>query len=497
MKDALLWNEIGNLYLKIGSTDDAIAAITKAIELDPDSGWFPYNLGLAYYQTGEFGSALFLFQKSIHLLKASKDQAVVWNKIGDAYRAVKEIDNAIQAYKKADELEMGASLTELNLEMQTSEHAGLLDMIRKEKVIPVATPLSSTPAKVEASVKLQAEVEEVQYGNAGKNEELNILPSVEPDTQPCRSAKSERTSTQETSTFLPVDQQNASWDALEEENPPLPGKKTIIVIPDPNGMEKNVQEQGNPNHEPEQVNVSITESGKNEIQDARSEDHTNIYPGIENLEEILAKVHIYENITQVNPTNDRAWDTLGKLYKSLGRFKDAIVTYKKAIEIAPEREVYYYYLGLLYAVEQQHEEAVQAFQHVLKQNPDYILAHSALAGVYHRMGQETKANHHIAIALPQMNNESAYNRACFSSICGDTNLALEFLHLALKNKDTMIEWIKSDPDLDPLRTNQRFQELVSGIEQPVSENVSENYFSCELEGSHNRLLPILNHSLAR
>ncbi len=38
MSDALLWNEMGNLYLKIGSPEDAIAAYIKAIGLDPDSG---------------------------------------------------------------------------------------------------------------------------------------------------------------------------------------------------------------------------------------------------------------------------------------------------------------------------------------------------------------------------------------------------------------------------------------------------------------------------
>ena len=177
-------------------------------------------------------------------------------------------------------------------------------------------------------------------------------------------------------------------------------------------------------------------------------------------------MNIYENITRVNPTNDRAWDTLGKLYKSLGRYQDAIGAYQKAIQLAPDREVYYYYLGLLYSVEQQNDEAVQAFQQVLRKNPEYILAHSALAGVYHRMGLENKANHHIATALPKMSSESTYNRACFYAICGDAELAFEFLRLALENKDTTIEWIRSDPDLDPIRTDPRYLELISEKENP-------------------------------
>ena len=113
------------------------------------------------------------------------------------------------------------------------------------------------------------------------------------------------------------------------------------------------------------------------------------------------------------------------------------------------------------------------------------------------MGQETKANHHIAAALPKMKAESAYNRACFHAICGDIEVALEFLRIALRNKDTTIEWIKSDPDLDPLRSDERYLDLISGKEIPAPESGAEDYISCDLDGAENQLLPVLNHSLAR
>jgi hypothetical protein len=96
-----------------------------------------------------------------------------------------------------------------------------------------------------------------------------------------------------------------------------------------------------------------------------------------------------------------------------------------------------------------------------------------------------------------MNNESTYNRACFYVICGDQELAFEFLQLALSNKETTIDWIKSDPDLDPIRSDQRYLELISEDALPAPEHGKENYFSSELEGRHNKLLPILNHSLTR
>ena len=501
MGDAMLWNEIGNLYRKIGSPQDAIAAYTKAIELDPDSGWSYWNLGHAYFLTGEFGQALFLFRKSIQLMHTPEKQAVVWNKIGDTYRALKDIDNAIRAYKKADDLDMGASLSEQDAVRHRADLANHREMSKTEKSVPEPDYLPPAPPKTSTlrtpsleSHTLDDGCQPVHVDLAGR--EANSLPDC-PEIESPASSNPNRMADQDISVSPKTNQLNTAFPARESEKSSCPAVKPMVVVPDSNEMAQQLPIEENSQAGPEQIRNSIKADSQAEIQAEKSKGHSNINPGIDNLEEILAKVNIYENITRVNPTSDRAWDTLGKLYKSLGRYKDAIGAYQKAIELAPDREVYYYYLGLLYSVEQQHDEAVRAFQFVLHKNPDYVLAHSALAGVYHRMGLENKANHHITNALPKMNNESAYNRACFYAICGDSELAFEFLRLALKNKDTTIEWIKSDPDLDPIRTDQRFQELILEKDQPAPENNNENYFSSELEGMHNRLLPILNHSLAR
>jgi tetratricopeptide (TPR) repeat protein len=218
--------------------------------------------------------------------------------------------------------------------------------------------------------------------------------------------------------------------------------------------------------------------------------------GTPSLEEVLAKINVYDKVTQANPTNHRAWDTLGRLYKSIGRYRDAISAYQHAIENAPQHENYYYYLGLLFVVEQQSEDAVWAFENVLRINPECTLAYSALAGIYRRMGMEAKANQHITAALPKISNESAYNRACFYAICGDIELSIECLCLALQNNDTSLEWVKTDPDLQSIRSDERYRQLIMQLEASQS-TASGNYFSSELDTVNNRLLPVLNCSVAR
>jgi hypothetical protein len=96
-----------------------------------------------------------------------------------------------------------------------------------------------------------------------------------------------------------------------------------------------------------------------------------------------------------------------------------------------------------------------------------------------------------------MDNESSYNLACFYAICGEADKAMDYLQLALKNKDTTIEWIKSDPDLELLHNDQRYQGLIQEVDNENSQRRSGNFFSSSVDGSNNKLLPMLNNSLSR
>jgi hypothetical protein len=58
-------------------------------------------------------------------------------------------------------------------------------------------------------------------------------------------------------------------------------------------------------------------------------------------------------------------------------------------------------------------------------------------------------------------SESEYNRACLEAICGNTDQAIELLRVALENKQTYVDWVLRDPDLDMIREDGRFKQLIS------------------------------------
>ncbi len=104
-KNPHVWNELGNVYLNAGSYDNAIAAYSKALELDRHFAWPYSNLAVAYVQKGRFAEAILLYQRGIELFTADKDKAITWNRLGNVYRRMNDYDNAIAAYQTADELD--------------------------------------------------------------------------------------------------------------------------------------------------------------------------------------------------------------------------------------------------------------------------------------------------------------------------------------------------------------------------------------------------------
>lgn len=107
MSDLLVWNELGNIYFRLGAYEEAIAVYEKAIEQAPDFGWPYSNLGLVHAHRGEYAQAIPLYLRSIQLFRKDKDKAVSWNRLGDAYRHLNDPRGAMAAYQKAVELDVG------------------------------------------------------------------------------------------------------------------------------------------------------------------------------------------------------------------------------------------------------------------------------------------------------------------------------------------------------------------------------------------------------
>ena len=81
--------------------DKSISFFLRAIELDPDYADAYNNLGIAYYNQGNYTKAIEMWEKTI---KLDPDLALAYNNLGIAYYNNSDVNTALIYYKKAARL---------------------------------------------------------------------------------------------------------------------------------------------------------------------------------------------------------------------------------------------------------------------------------------------------------------------------------------------------------------------------------------------------------
>ena len=495
------WNEIGNLYFMCGAYEPAIHAYLRSIKLENTFGRSYSNLASAYVQTGKYMEAIKIYRRGIELLSDKKEKAATWNRLGILYRQIKEYNNALEAYQRADLImpqedsekpleartEVGLPLTvsmpEIDLDAILAKgnpanlqlHSSLLAEINTELEMAeacseefgfeeiIAPPefennFQVEPAAIEPVVSMQGEwkpaftVEDLPVETSPVLEELESVPDKLEDLD----------------IIIPIElQSEIAVDNTQVEAPPILEMRSETY---------NVSEAGNGNEGIDAVE-SITffessgQSGSSETVTSETGLEATQYSQIdypltglspEERQSLELEIIKYQQATSRNPRSYILWEELGEAYKSAGQYKDAIFAFQKAISMNPANTMCHYRLGLVYAAEKKEQEAIRSFQKVLELDPRSPQAHASLASQYRKMGLEEIAQEHIAKARAmQVEGESDYNNACLEAICGNNERALELLEVALQSKQTYVTWAQNDPDFYSLHNDQRFQVLLS------------------------------------
>jgi TolB-like protein/Flp pilus assembly protein TadD len=206
---------------------------------------------------------------------------------------------------------------------------------------------------------------------------------------------------------------------------------------------------------------------------------------------------------QYDATLSDAYAAIGIAYFDKKMFKEALASVQKAIELDPNNFVGYWILGRIYHTSDRDREAIEPYKKVVELNPDFYAVHMDLRTVYERLGEQenyAQANRaelevyprylarypedpraHIfyAVALAragrseEAKTEAAkaielnpadplmlYNTACFYAQVGEKKLALRSLKSAIRSGLGLYEWVERDPDLESLRAEPEYIELM-------------------------------------
>jgi Flp pilus assembly protein TadD len=104
-KHAEAYNYVGYMLAEKGiRLDEAQRLIQKALELEPENGYYIDSLGWAYYQQGRYSDAVRELRRAVELTRGKED-AVIYDHLGEAYLKAGDEPAALSAWEKALELD--------------------------------------------------------------------------------------------------------------------------------------------------------------------------------------------------------------------------------------------------------------------------------------------------------------------------------------------------------------------------------------------------------
>ena len=206
-----------------------------------------------------------------------------------------------------------------------------------------------------------------------------------------------------------------------------------------------------------------------------------------------------------DPTLSEAYTALGLAYFDKKLLDEAITSTLKAIELDAGNYVAYWILGRIYHTTDRSEEAIQQFKKTISLNKDFINAYNDLIMVYEGRNEkenarkaldealvvfqdylrknpdDARAHIYNAVHLAAVNRKEEaivegkralelnpgdslmmYNAACLYARLGDKELAIKTLKDAIAAGQEDYEWFKRDPDLENIRNEPEFIELMKG-----------------------------------
>jgi TolB-like protein/tetratricopeptide (TPR) repeat protein len=165
---------------------------------------------------------------------------------------------------------------------------------------------------------------------------------------------------------------------------------------------------------------------------------------------------------ELDPLNANSHAYLGAALSTLRRYEEAIEAYKEALAVGGDPGIHvvigeaYYLLGDLQSARTSCEENAA----------ETIDVQICLALIYDKLGQHADAEAELRKIKATSGDARPYAYATIYAQWGQRAQALEWLETALRLRDPGLEQLRTDPLLDPVRKEPRFQAIEQALKFP-------------------------------
>jgi len=164
----------------------------------------------------------------------------------------------------------------------------------------------------------------------------------------------------------------------------------------------------------------------------------------------------------LDPLNPRSHDVFSQGLYYAHRYQEAVAAATDAISLDSDYQPAYASRGLAYYALGSFESA----RALSESKPDFQFNQVCLAMTYDKLGRHADAEGQLAKLRAALGNAGAYQYATVYAQWGNRAKALEWLDTAMRLRDPGLAYLKSDPLLDPLRNEPRFQAIERALKFP-------------------------------
>jgi TolB-like protein/tetratricopeptide (TPR) repeat protein len=206
--------------------------------------------------------------------------------------------------------------------------------------------------------------------------------------------------------------------------------------------------------------------------------------------------HAYERALALAPGNAQVLRESGAFAASMGHFDVGLAALRRALVLDPLARSSYTLLSLALYRARQYDEAVAGFTEAISLEPDFNASYGnrglayyglgnmqsartscetkpdrwesqwCLAVTYDKLGKHADAEAEIAKLKADGGDAAAYQYATIYAQWGSVPKSLEWLETSLRLRDPGLVDLKTDPLMDPLRQEPRFQAAMRELKFP-------------------------------
>ena len=164
----------------------------------------------------------------------------------------------------------------------------------------------------------------------------------------------------------------------------------------------------------------------------------------------------------LDPLSAQSRALLGEALYWARRFGDAVSAYGEAVSLEPDYEAAYGFRGLA-------DYGLRDFQSArssCETKRSYWISQRCLAVTYDKLGRHADAEAELKKLQAAYGNAAAYSYSTIYAQWGNKAKALEWLATALQEPCGCLVYVRTDPLLDPLRGEPRFQAVMRELKFP-------------------------------